>query len=250
LNNLARKLYGLEQNALGDVPAEGTTRITWENGNKGLDMAENILMDEFRNIVDRLAENTKELADDPNVGIEDLTPNEKAICDLGEKRMFLRMHDIVNRYFDLLVYHGDNYAKYIFNLRLLWIIEETQKQAENTKIEEEITDTPGYWEMCEGDQDKIQAKANAKMHNEGLFTPKSFSDYIEKKHFFKTTEELKEMIANRTPEQIAQDDIEVKAEEEENAKWIAQDAKFLKEKCPTCPSKCAWYKEQQQEVKA
>ena len=43
MNTVSRKLPALEKNVLPELPKEGTTKITWENGDIELDQAENEL---------------------------------------------------------------------------------------------------------------------------------------------------------------------------------------------------------------
>ena len=43
MNILNRKLQALERNVLPELPEEGTTRITWDNGDKEINEAENEL---------------------------------------------------------------------------------------------------------------------------------------------------------------------------------------------------------------
>jgi hypothetical protein len=75
-----------------------------------------------------------------------------------------------------------------------------------------------------------------------LFTPQSFERYCNLHHVFKTTEDMQQFIADRTPKQARQDEFEEQQEQAENAETDARNARYLKEKCPTCAEKCYWFK--------
>jgi hypothetical protein len=44
MNFVSKKLYALEKNVLPDLPEDGTTKITWENGDVELDQRWNLLI--------------------------------------------------------------------------------------------------------------------------------------------------------------------------------------------------------------
>ena len=91
-------------------------------------------------------------------------------------------------------------ADWVFYTRFYWLIEETRKFKEQYDAEEAVFNTPGYWELCEGEQERRLAPVYADW-NHDLFTPESFKRYCERHHVFKTTEDIQQLIANRTPEQ-------------------------------------------------
>ena len=105
-------------------------------------------------------------------------------------------------------------ANWIFYTRFYWLIEETRKFKEQYDAEEEVFNTPGYWELCEGEQERRLAPVYANW-NHDLFTPESFKRYCDRHHVFKTTEDIQQLIANRTPEQARQDELEEQQEENE-----------------------------------
>jgi hypothetical protein len=47
MNIVSRRLHALEKNVLPEFPEEGTTKMTWENGDIELDRAENELQSLF-----------------------------------------------------------------------------------------------------------------------------------------------------------------------------------------------------------
>ena len=56
MNIVSRKLHELEKNVLPELPEEGTTKITWENGDIELDRAENELHRRATQILEAHAE--------------------------------------------------------------------------------------------------------------------------------------------------------------------------------------------------
>ena len=84
--------------------------------------------------------------------------------------------------------------------------------------------------------------------NHDLFSPESFERYCEEHHVFKTTEDIQQFIANRTPEQARQDELEEQQEQVETAETDARNSRYLKEKCPTCSEPCDWFKKNAQNV--
>ena len=100
-------------------------------------------------------------------------------------------------------------ANWVFYTRFYWLIEETRKFKEQYDAKEAVFNTPGYWELCEGEQQRRLAPVYAAW-NHDLFTPESFQRYCERHHVFKTTEEIQQFIANRTPEQARQEPSELK----------------------------------------
>ena len=152
-----------------------------------------------------------------------------------------RILEIFQTFTDAFVTYKDPMANWVFYTRFYWLIEETRKFKEQFDAEEAVFNTPGYWELCEGEQERRLAPVYAAW-NHDLFTPESFQRYCDRHHVFKTTEDIQQLIANRTPEQARQDELEEQQEQAENAETDARNARYLKEKCPTCAEKCDWFK--------
>ncbi len=131
-------------------------------------------------------------------------------------------------------------ANLVFYTWFYWLIEETRKFKEQYDAEKAVFDQPGYWELCEGEQEKLMAPVYA-VWNHNLFTPESFQRYCEQHHVFKTTQELEQLTAGRTPEQARQEELEEQQEEAEEKAAAERNARYLKEKCPTCTEKCDWF---------
>jgi hypothetical protein len=60
MNIVSKKLHALEKNVLPELPEEGTTKITWENGDIELDRAENELHRRATQILQAHAEEMQE----------------------------------------------------------------------------------------------------------------------------------------------------------------------------------------------
>jgi hypothetical protein len=117
----------------------------------------------------------------------------------------------------------------VFWVRFMWLIEESQKYAEQAIAENAVFDAPGFFGLCVGEQDR-RLKPVYDKWDKNLFTEKSYNDYVEQ--HFKTC---------KLPP-MSKADIE-EAERQEQAD-IEFDRQVLKEKCPTCSNPCDWYEEE------
>jgi hypothetical protein len=241
MNILNRKLHLLEKNVLPELPEEGTTKITWENGDIELDRAEYELHRRANQILEAHAQEMQQAVELGENTYTPLSSSDQAIVDAANRRFMARILEIFQTFTDAFVTYKDPMANWVFYTRFYWLIEETRKFKEQSDAEEEVFNTPGYWELCEGEQERHLAPVYANW-NHNLFTPESFERYCERHHVFKTTEDIQQFIANRTSEQARQDELEEQQEQAENAETDARNARYLKEKCPTCPEKCDWFK--------
>jgi hypothetical protein len=241
MNILNRKLHLLEKKVLPELPEEGTTKITWENGDEALDRAENELHRRANQILEAHAKDMQEALSRGETDVIRLSSADQAIVDTAEHRLMARILDIFQVFTDAFVTYKDPMANWVFYTRFYWLIDETRKFKEQFDAEEEVFHTPGYWELCEGEQTRLLAPVYAAW-NHDLFTPESFNRYCDIHHVFKTTEDIQQFIANRTPEQARQDELEEQQEENEEKEATERNERYLKEKCPTCAEKCDWFK--------
>ncbi len=170
-----------------------------------------------------------------------LSSADQALVDAANHRFMARIFEIFQTFTDAFVTYKDPMANWVFYTRFYWLIEETRKFKEQFDAEQAVFSTPGYWELCEGEQESHLAPVYAAW-NHDLFTPESFERYCYHHHVFKTTEDIQQFIANRTPEQARQDELEEQQEEIEEKATAERNAHYLKEKCPTCPKQCDWFK--------
>jgi hypothetical protein len=241
MNIISRKLHALEKNVLPELPEEGTTKITWENGDVELDRAEFELHRRATQILEAHAEEIQDALSRGETAVIRLSSADQAIVDAANRRFMARILEIFQTFTDAYVTYKDPMANWVFYTRFYWLIEETRKFKEQFDAEEEVLNTPGYWELCEGEQERRLAPVYANW-NHDLFTPESFNRYCDLHNVFKTTQDIQQFIANRTPEQVRQDELEEQQEQAENAETDARNARYLKEKCPTCAKKCDWFK--------
>jgi hypothetical protein len=243
MNIVSKKLHALEKNVLPEVPEEGTTKITWENGDVELDRAETELHRRATQILEAHREEMQQAAERGENTYTPLSRSDQAIVDAAHHRFMHRILEIFQTFTDAFVTYKDPMANLVFYTRFYWLIEETRKLKEQYDAEEAVFNTPGYFELCEGEQERRLAPVYAAW-NHDLFSPQSFQRYCEQHHIFKTTEEIQQLVANRTPEQVRQDELEEQQEQAENAETDARNARYLKEKCPSCVEKCKWYFDQ------
>jgi hypothetical protein len=240
MNIISKKLHALESNVLPDLPAEGTTKITWDNGDVKLDRAENELHWRASQILEAHSNDLQQALDRGESTYTPLSASDQAIVDAANRRFMARIMDIFQVFTDAFVTLKDPMANWVFYTRFFWLIEETRKFKQQYDAEEAVFNTPGYWELCEGEQDRRLAPVYAVWNHE-LFTPKSFQSYCERHHVFKTTEEIEQLNANRTPEQARQEELEGQQEENLEKAAAERNTRYLKEKCPTCKEKCDWF---------
>jgi hypothetical protein len=241
MNILNRKLHLLEKNVLPELPEEGTTRITWDNEDTELNEAENELHRRATQILQYHANEVQAAKERGDTNYNPLSTDDQALVDAANRRFMARILEIFQVSTDAFVTYKDPMANWVFYTRFYWLIEETRKFKEQYDAEEAVFNTPGYWEFCEGEQERRLAPVYAAW-NHDLFTPQSFQRYCEQHHVFKTTEEFQQLIANRTPEQAMQDELEEQQEENEEKATTQRNTRYLKEKCPTCAKKCDWFK--------
>ncbi|MCW4002460.1 MAG: hypothetical protein NWE95_00905 [Candidatus Bathyarchaeota archaeon] len=240
MNIVSKKLHALEKNVLPELPQEGTTKITWENGDADLDRAENELHRRANQILQAHADKMTEALEGGETAYNPLSPSDQAIVEAANRRFMARILEIFQAFTDAFVTYKDPVVNWVFYTRFYWLIEETSKFKEQYDAEEAVLNQPGYWELCEGEQQRRLAPVYANW-NHDLFTPESFQRYCERHRIFKTAEEIEQLIANRTPEQDRADELEEQQEQAANAETDARNARYLKEKCPGCTEKCKGY---------
>ncbi len=155
MNTLSRKLYALEKNVLPELPQEGTTRITWENGDTELDEAENELHRRATQILQYHANELQAVKDRGDTTYNPLSIDDQALVDAANRRFMARILDIFQVFTDTFVTYKDPMANWVFYTRFYWLIEETRKFKEQYTAEKEVFNTPGYWELCEGEQERL-----------------------------------------------------------------------------------------------
>jgi len=127
------------------------------------------------------------------------------------------------------IHLNDPVNKFIFYSRLNWFLNEMGEWLFLRWQEDQIYADPGFFDICPGEQEKRLQPVYSKWRR--WLSEESWLKYSEENCKIKDLPEL-------TAEQIEED---AKLVASENAAEEANEAKFLKEKCPACPEKCKWF---------
>jgi hypothetical protein len=235
----SKKLHELEKNVVNDTPKTKTVlHIDDPIECKIHDEAYEILVRQH----DAAVELQEMLTANPNAEINihalDLTPEEKTIVDKSSILMHHRVMELFDHHIAQFVHLNDPIGKWIFYSRLGWFISEMKEWLYWLWRENQVFETPGYFDMCAGEQEKLYQPIRKNWRK--WLTENSWKNYYEN-HPPKIEQTPPEM----TPEEIEEDRKQV---EKDNAEEEAKDAKFLKEKCPSCKEKCSWYHETVKEL--
>jgi len=122
MNIVSKKLPALEKKVLPEHPQEGTTKITWENGDAELDRAENELHRLAHQILEAHAEEMQQAAEQGENTYIPLSPSDQAIVDAANHRFMTRILEIFQVFTDTFVTHKDPRANWVFYTRLYWLI--------------------------------------------------------------------------------------------------------------------------------
>ena len=223
-----RKLRNIERDSSIEEPTEARLLIDNENELQLHNTARQILerhvsdIEGFRNALDGSC--CPELSEADNAIVEESTR-------LIFKRFWL-LFDLFGKSF---IYYNDSIAEVVFWTRFMWLMEEAQKFTVQSMAEQAVFDSPGFFDLCTGEQDrKLKPVYDKWDHN--LFSEKSFNDYVTEKWGTSLVE-----IPKPSKEELEQMEKEDQADRE-------FDERVLKEKCPSCPKPCEWYKEEKKKM--
>jgi hypothetical protein len=247
---LSRKVGELEKNVIGETPNPDDTYL-------GTNKKEEIELFRRANEIQekqkaKLRAVEAKLRQDPTCNYD--AEVKEALILSDEEETIVRQSDsiytqrVMHLFDNAMAQHihlNDPMNKYIFYARFYWFLSEMKEWLYLLWKEEQITREPGFFDLCHGEQNQKLKEVYDNWRKDWL-SPESFERYSKKTHLTKTTEEIEQMLTNRTPEQIAQDEIEEQKDQEEQRKDEELDMRYLKEKCPTCPKKCDWYTKQTQ----
>jgi hypothetical protein len=136
------------------------------------------------------------------------------------------------------LYHlNDPASKTIFYMRFFWFLSEMKDWLHHIRMENEIMGEPSFFDLCEGEKDKKLQPCYDSWRD--WLSDESFSKWFKARYITSSKtefieEETKEGYIENEEEDIEEMDIEHRA--------IERNAKYFKEKCPTCKDQCAWYK--------
>ena len=86
MNIVSKKLHALEKNVLPEIPEEGTTKITWENGDVELDRAESKLHRRATKILEAHAEEMQEALSRGETDVIPLSSADQTIVDAANRQ--------------------------------------------------------------------------------------------------------------------------------------------------------------------
>jgi hypothetical protein len=117
MNILNRKLHLLEKNVLPELPEEGTTRITWDNGDTELNEAENQLHRRANQILEAHKEEMQQAVERGENDFIPLSSSDQAIVDAANHRFMARILEIFQVFTDAFVTYKDPMANLVFTLQ-------------------------------------------------------------------------------------------------------------------------------------
>ena len=235
MNPISKKLRELENNVVNTKPkAPSYFHITDDTERELHKRACTILRfqrDKAKELEELLKDNPKAEVD---IHALDLSPDDKTIVDASTEIYRNRVLEVFDASIAQYCHLNDPVNKWIFYSRFNWFIREMQDWLFLRWREDQIYDTPDFFDLCAGEQERRLAPVYSKWRK--YLTEESWSKFYEE-HCRRPVSEIPEL----TAEEIAEDE---QLTAQENAEEEAKDAKFLKEKCPTCTEKCKWYYEQ------
>jgi hypothetical protein len=218
----SRKLHDIEKQSVLEEPKEAKMLIESDKEMQLHRMAMQVLERHVKDI-----EDFKNNLDGSTCPL--LSDADQALVDASNTFILRRFMLLFQEFGKAFVYYGNPTAEWQFWIRLLWLIEETQKYAVQSMAENEVFDAPDFFNLCAGEQDE-RLKPVYDKWDKTLFSEESFKRYL--------SEALeKRPMPKLSPEEIA----EMERQEQEDVEF---DKRVLAEKCPTCPKPCEWYKQE------
>jgi hypothetical protein len=236
MNILSKKLRELEQNIVNDTPKTETLISIG-------DPAENQLHNRATDILADLKTEASEceaiLRENPKAVIDylQLLPrgDDAVILDRSKKLLMQRGLEVFDNTVAQYVHLNDSTCKYVFYSRLYWFLSDMNEWLFLLWRENEVMGTPGFFDLCYGEQDKLLKPIYDEWRGDWL-TEKSWKRDSE--------EHLK--ISQTGPQVTAEEIAEEEKEEQRDREF---DAKLLREKCPNCSEKCEWFHNQAENKK-
>jgi hypothetical protein len=219
-----RKLRNMERDSTIEEPTEARLFIDNENELQLHNIAKQILerhvsdIEDFRNGIDGTC-------------CPELSDADRAIVEESTRLIFKRFWLLFDMFGKAFIYHDNGIAEMVFWTRFLWLVGDAQKYTEQSDAEQAVFDSPGFFDLCAGEAER-QLEPVYDKWDKNLFSEKSFHDFVTKR-WGTTLVKLPEP----TKEELEQMEKEDQADRE-------FDERVLKEKCPSCPKPCEWYKEE------
>jgi hypothetical protein len=222
MNIISKKLHEINKKSIIDDPTEARFLIEDDKEMQLYKTSQQILERHVKDIED--FKNTLNGSTCP-----DLSDADQTVVNESNRLILKRFFIAFQNFGKAFVYYGNPSAELAFWVRLMWLIEETQKYAVQSMEENAVMDASDFFKICAGEQDR-RLKPVYDKWDKTLFSQKSFETYL--------TEALhKSPMSNLSPEKEA----ELEQQEKEDIEF---DKRVLAEKCPPCPKPCEWYKQE------
>jgi hypothetical protein len=224
MNPISRKLHELNKESVIAEPTEARFLIK--------DDKEMQLHKTSQQILERHVKDIEDFKNNLNGSTcPVLSDADQTIVDESNRLIMKRFFIAFQNFGKAFVFYGNPTAEWAFWIRLLWLIEETQKYAIQVMAEEDVLNAPDFFNLCAGEQDE-RLKPVYEKWDKTVFSEESFKHYLD--------DALKKApIPKLSPEELEE------MERQEQAD-IEFDDRVLKEKCPTCPKPCEWYKKEKE----
>lgn len=233
MNRLSRKLRELETNVAPLHIEEGSTRLSpycMSDAERQIHAAAVPILQSLKAKAERASEMHKQ---NPSANVDvselQLSHEQQTIVDTSNRLFAERVMELFDNGVAQYIHLNDPINKFIFYSRLNWFLNEMGEWLFLRWQEDQIYADPDFFDICPGEQEKRLQPVYSKWRR--WLSEESWLKYSEENCKIKDLPEL-------TAEQIDED---AKLVASENAAEEANEAKFLKEKCPSCPEKCKWF---------
>lgn len=241
MNPLSRKLRELETNNVAPLHIEeGSTRLSpycMSDAERDIHAAALPILQSLKAKAERASEM---LEQNPSVDVDvselQLSPEQQAIVDISTRLFRERAMELFDNGVAQYIHLNDPVNKFIFYSRLNWFLGEMGEWLFLRWQEDQVYDAPDFFNLCSGEQEQRLKPIYNKWRD--WLSKESWERYYEQ-HCKSATRSYEEL----TPDEKAQLERDAENEERENAEWIEQDKRFLRDKCPSCTEKCSWYNE-------
>jgi hypothetical protein len=242
VNTLSRKLRELEINNVAPLHIEeGSTRLSpycMSDAERELHSAALQIMQSLKTKAERASEMLKQNPGaDVDVSELQLNPEQQVIVNTSDRLFTERVMELFDNGVAQYIHLNDPVNKFIFYSRLNWFLREMGEWLFLRWQEDQIYDAPDFFNLCSGEQEHRLKPIYDRWRK--WLSEESWERYYEQhcRSAFRSYEDL-------TPEEKAEEERNAENEERENAEWVEQDKRFLRDKCPSCIEKCKWYHEQ------
>jgi hypothetical protein len=239
MRSISRKLRDLEKNVVSDTPKTKTVLYIEDPDEREIHKRAGEILTRQREIAVELQGILKANPKaEVNMRALDLTSDEKAIVDKSNSLYRHRVMELFDNGVAQYVHLNDPVNKWIFYSRLNWFLREMKDWLFLRWQEDQVYDDPEFFNLCAGEQEK-RLKPIYSRWREWLSEDSWNEYYVEHEQ-----QRVSDFIREPTAEEVEEDRKRV---EQDNAEEEARDARFLKEKCPSCTEKCSWYYEKVKE---